>query len=212
MDKIDDELFLLRKKVESLLNDNNKNFLNSDINYNKTFENNISKNLNKNNLINNNTFLNNYTCLNDINSININETIENIENKRNYLELNGNTKQLNNFNVISQEIKNINTSANKKRIKLKVIRKIRKINKYKGVSRNKKKWQVYIMMNQKNTYLGSYKSKKMTAKVYDLKAIKKNDMNAKTNFKYHKRQIKKIFKMNIDIKNILEIVSKNNIK
>ena len=65
------------------------------------------------------------------------------------------------------------------------------------------------MINRKNTYLGSYISETNAAKVYDLMAIKKNGIKAKTNFKYNKKQIKTIFKMNINVNNIFEIVSKN---
>ena len=86
---------------------------------------------------------------------------------------------------------------------------IKKTSRYKGIARNKKKWQVYIMINRKNTYLGSYISEINAAKVYDLMAIKKNGIKAKTNFKYNKKQIKKIFKMNINVNNIFEIVSQN---
>ena len=61
------------------------------------------------------------------------------------------------------------------------------------------------MINKKNTYLGSYKSKKTAAKIYDLMCIKKYGINAKTNFKYNKRFMNKISKMNIDANNVFKI-------
>ena len=253
-EKIDFELFFLKKKAESVINGNNQIFLNYDINYfselykkfcefyfkvnelminekirkifildklhkfnsinnqkeillkykyldnfNKTLENNIFYNYYKKHIINN------YICLNDIKSKNFDEIKENIENEKT-LELKENLKEIKNLNITSKEVNKINISAKKKKIKFKVIK---KTSKYKGIVRNKKKWQVYIMINRKNTYLGSYISETNAAKVYDLMAIKKNGIKAKTNFKYNKKLIKNIFKMNISVNDIFEIVSKN---
>ena len=246
-EKIDDELFLLRKKAESLLNCDNQIFLNYDINYffelydkvcklyfknneftinernknnkkdilqnskfldnyNNIIENYVSNDNNKNNVINNNTFISNDNCLNVTDLKNVkNDIKENTENKRKSLELNEIIKEVNNFNEKPKEVKN-RKSVKRKRIKFKVNKKIRR---YKGISRNKKRWQVYLMINKKNTYLGSYKSKKMAAKVYDLMCIKKNGINAKTNFKYSKRFMNKIFKMNnINDNNIFQKIFK----
>lgn len=70
------------------------------------------------------------------------------------------------------------------------------------------------MMNKRNTYLGSYSSEKFAAKIYDFMSIKKNGINAKTNFAYSFKQIEKIYYIKFDINNIKklsELVSKNNI-
>ena len=86
---------------------------------------------------------------------------------------------------------------------------ITKYSRYKGVSKNKKKFQVYIRYKNKNTYLGSYSSEKTAAKIYDIMLIKKYGIKARTNFKYTRKEINKIFKLNIDINNIYEIMTKN---
>lgn len=105
-------------------------------------------------------------------------------------------------------INNRNSPFEKKKNKFKVIT---KTSRYRGVTLNKKKWQAYIRVNNINTYLGSYSSERIAAKVYDLMSIKKNGFKAKTNFKYTNRQIKKISKLVIDIDNLLDIVNEMNI-
>ena len=107
------------------------------------------------------------------------------------------------------EIKKRKKIRNKKNNKIKrnIFKVITKISRYRGVSKNRKKWQVYIRIHNKNTYLGTYKSEKLAAIVYDLMSIKKKGINAKTNFKYTKRQIQKIFKLELDINNLFEIAS-----
>ena len=79
------------------------------------------------------------------------------------------------------------------------------------MTKNKKNWQAYIRINNRNTYLGSYKSEKIAAKIYDFMSIKKNGFDAKTNFKYNNRQIKKIFELDSDINNLYKLASKKEI-
>ena len=109
------------------------------------------------------------------------------------------------MNINYKKIKDLNTFHNIKKYKLKVIK---RFSRYRGVCKNRKKWQVYIMINKKNTYLGSYRSEKMAAKIYDLFAIKKNGINAKTNFRYNNILINKITKLNINIYDLIKLVSK----
>jgi len=66
-----------------------------------------------------------------------------------------------------------------------ITRKNRSI-KYRGVSKNGNKWQVLIMINNKNCYLGNYSSEDLAARVYDFQAIKSWGAKAKTNFVYNK--------------------------
>ena len=63
------------------------------------------------------------------------------------------------------------------------------------------------MIDKRNTYLGSYRSQETAAKIYDYMAIKKKGFKAKTNFKYNNIQINKIYKLNINKKNIFNIVT-----
>lgn len=80
-----------------------------------------------------------------------------------------------------------------------VIRKKRS-SKYRGVSKNGSNWQVLIMINNKNNYVGSYPSEELAARVYDILSIKNRGIRARTNFLYNDIQIKKIFENNINIK------------
>ena len=155
----------------------------------------------KNNFINNNICNNNFNYFNNQYLINDNDTKEKIENNNYSLELKYNITNL----KINNKIKKEKTSTNKKKNKFKVTR---KISKYRGVTRNKKKWQVYIWKNKKNNYLGSYSSEKFAAKIYDVMAIKQKGFKAKTNFKYSIMQINAISQINIDINNIHDIASK----
>lgn len=89
------------------------------------------------------------------------------------------------------------------------IKKLKRINfvkrsktssKYRGVSRNGSNWQVLIMINNKKYYKGSYPSEELAARIYDIHAIKKRGIKARTNFPYNSNQIKNICEKNIDIK------------
>ena len=65
------------------------------------------------------------------------------------------------------------------------------------------------MQNKKNTYIGSYDSEEIAAKIYDIMVIKKKGIKAKTNFKYNIYEINKIIKADININSnyILDIIS-----
>ena len=66
-------------------------------------------------------------------------------------------------------------------------------------------------MRYKNnkSYIGTYYSEELAARIYDIVSIKKNYINAKTNFLYNSEQIERILKVNIDFKsqNISNVVS-----
>ena len=66
--------------------------------------------------------------------------------------------------------------------------------KYRGVSKNKNKWQMMIMINQKKVYIGAIQDEIDAAKYYDHIAIISQGLSAKTNFKYNVGQISQIVK------------------
>jgi hypothetical protein len=127
----------------------------------------------------------------------INNNFNLINNKGHSLCLDNNSNEYYNyFNVIHSINKNenINIGKNKKekssaKKSKNTHKKTLKINsrssKYRGVSKNGNKWQVHIMINKKNKYIGIYDSEEIAARKYDLESIKKNGQKAITNFKYN---------------------------
>jgi hypothetical protein len=85
----------------------------------------------------------------------------------------------------------------------------RRRSKYRGVSKNGNQWQVLIMINKSKSYVGTYTTEDLAARVYDILAIKNRGNKAKTNFIYSESQIRKICNTDIDIKskNLKEIIS-----
>ena len=184
--------------VFELYNNNNFNLYNNNMNF---------EDLNKNDFHKNILFKYNYNYFNNVHSINEFKTNENIcnENNKNSLELKNNDNDLNDYKQTKKLNKKRNRSIKNKKNKFKIIH---KIDRYRGVTKNKKKWQVYICINNKNTYLGTYESEITAAKIYDLMAIKKDGYKAKTNFKYNNEQIDQISKIDININNLFDIISK----
>lgn len=86
----------------------------------------------------------------------------------------------------------------------------RRSSKYRGVSRNGNNWQVFLMINRSKTYVGTFPSEEIAARVYDIMSIKYRGIKARTNFIYNNDQIKMIKEIEVDIKsrNIYEIISK----
>ena len=64
--------------------------------------------------------------------------------------------------------------------------------KYRGVSKNGKKWQVQLLGNLRKRYLGSISSEQAAAKLYDYYAILTHGLNAKTNFSYTKLEVQNL--------------------
>jgi len=66
-----------------------------------------------------------------------------------------------------------------------------------------------MMYKNNKPYIGTYYSEELAARIYDIVSIKKNYINAKTNFLYNSEQIERILKVNIDFKsqNISNVVS-----
>ena len=80
---------------------------------------------------------------------------------------------------------------------------------YRGVSRNGKQWQVLMMANRNKSYIGTFSSEELAARIYDIISIKNKGIKAKTNFQYNNRQIQNIIEKDIDFKNkdISKVVS-----
>jgi hypothetical protein len=102
---------------------------------------------------------------------------------------------------------NLNDCKNKN--KLIIMGKGKRGSQYRGVSRNGNQWQVLIMFKNSKSYVGLFPSEEIAARIYDVLAIKKRGIKAKTNFKYNSRQVSKIYSTNIDIKakNIDQIIN-----
>lgn len=60
---------------------------------------------------------------------------------------------------------------------------------YRGVSKNKAKWQVMIMGNFKKMYFGAIEDEREAALFYDKLAIVSHGIKARTNFNYTRRDI-----------------------
>jgi len=126
--------------------------------------------------------------------------------KKHLLDFNTNNeiKVFKNRKIIYINSNSLNNYSTKRYIKkLKIINFVRKYktsSKYRGVSRNGKNWQVLIMENNKKYFIGNYPSEELAARIYDICAIKKRGIKAKTNFPYNHVQIKNIYGNNINIK------------
>ena len=92
--------------------------------------------------------------------------------------------------------------------------KIRNLNNFTYIDENRSKngnqWQVLLMFKKSKSYVGSYNSEEIAAKIYDILAIKLRGVKARTNFKYSYEQIKKIGDTDFDknSKNLEEIIIK----
>jgi len=64
--------------------------------------------------------------------------------------------------------------------------------KYRGVSKNKKKWQILLSLSSLKQYIGGFLDEEDAAYQYDRKSIMIFGLKAKTNFSYTKNQILRI--------------------
>ena len=97
-------------------------------------------------------------------------------------------------------------TKNKKKLFLKK----KRSSKFRGVSRNGNHWQALIMNNRTYSYIGTYNSEELAARIYDLISIKRKGINAKTNFIYSNRQIRNILLKEINFKH--KDINEENIK
>jgi hypothetical protein len=63
---------------------------------------------------------------------------------------------------------------------------------FRGVSRNGKKWQVQLLGNLRKRYIGSIGNEQGAALIYDEYAIMTHGLRAKTNYSYTKKDIQNI--------------------
>lgn len=70
--------------------------------------------------------------------------------------------------------------------------KSRRGSKYRGVSRNGKKWQVQLLGSLRKRYIGSIGCEEQAARIYDRYAIINQGTRAKTNFNYTKEEVLRI--------------------
>lgn len=193
-------------------NDNNKNgnILNEYQSNYKNIENNFVK-LKRANLENSTNIQN---ALNAIKTKNMfvvhkydgNGIYSNIDNNNNEVKVFKNHKVV---YVNASLLNSYHLSKNLKKVKkIAFIEISKRSSKYRGVSKNGNQWQVLIMYHKSKSYIGSFSSEEIAARVYDILAIKKRGFNARTNFVYSVSQMEIINEMNIDIKakNINEII------
>lgn len=101
------------------------------------------------------------------------------------------------------------SSKNLKKVKnVAFIRKTERNSRYRGVSKNGNHWQVLFTNKTKKSYISSYTSEEVAARIYDILDIKKRGIKARTNFEYNISKINSIKEMKIDFKakNINEII------
>ena len=111
---------------------------------------------------------------------------------------------MNSYLLDSYYSKNLKTAK-----KVVFIGRTKRNSKYRGVSKNTSHWQVLFMYQKAKTYAGCFPSEEIAARVYDILAIKKRGIKARTNYLYSIEEMQKINEMNIDLKakNIDEIIA-----
>ena len=128
-------------------------------------------------------------------------------------ENNNEVKVLKNNKVVYVNTYLLNSYATSKNIKklnkIAFIGRNKRSSRYRGVSKNGNQWQVLMMINKNKSYIGSYPSEELAARVYDVLALKNRGIKARTNFIYNSKQIKTICELDIDIKSkdIEDIIS-----
>jgi hypothetical protein len=134
--------------------------------------------------------------------------------KRNVLntENNNEIKVLKNNKVVYINTYLLNSYSSSRNIKtlnnIAFVGRNKRSSQYRGVSKNGNLWQVLMMINNNQYYLGRYPSEELAARIYDILAIKNRGVKARTNFVYNNNQIKKICESEIDLKsaNISDII------
>ena len=191
-------------------------------NINEKIKENINENINENNnsidstnsqIQYNNTALKKNNFFNVIHPKNQNYKKKITKKYINQGENNNEIKVLKNNKVVyvnTYLLNSYSTSKNIKKLnKIAFIGRNKRSSKYRGVSKNGNQWQVLMMLNKNKSYIGSYPSEELAARIYDILAIKNRGIKARTNFIYNSKQLKRICEIDIDIKskNISEIIS-----
>ena len=203
-------------------NQNNDFLLNKNktiINDKKNLNENINENNNSTDMSNSTPIPNNDSIIKKKNYFNVthikNEKSKKKENKKiiSQSENNNEIKVLKNNKVVYVNtflLNSYSTSKNIKKLnKITFIGRNKRSSQYRGVSKNGNQWQVLMMINKNKSYIGSYPSEELAARIYDILALKNRGIKARTNFIYNSKQIKNICEKEIDIKaeNISEIIT-----
>lgn len=111
----------------------------------------------------------------------------------------------NNKIVYVSESSNKNlTKKNKQQKKFTFVNRGQRGSRYRGVSKNGNQWQVLIMINKSKSYVGSYATEDLAARIYDIVSLKNHGNKAKTNFNYSKQEIKQLITLDVKDKMIQE--------
>ena len=187
--------FKSNKKMQSKKNENylteydskhkSKKYFINEINQNYKYlynnlKNILSQHFTKKEKINQTKISNNYQ--------NINQILDSAFNSKIKINKNNKMVYMNSF-LFWRKIKKTNIFLRKKRS-----------SKYRGVSKNGNHWQTLMMNNRNKSYIGTYNSEEIAARIYDFNSIKKKGINAKTNFIYNNKQIQNILLKEIDFK------------
>ena len=121
----------------------------------------------------------------------------------------------NNKIVYVSETSNKNlTKKNKQQKKFTFVNRGQRGSRCRGVSKNGNQWQVLIMINKSKSYVGSYATEELAARIYDIVSLKNHGNKAKTNFNYSKQEIKTLITFDVKDKMIQEkidaLFSQNN--
>ena len=203
-------------------NQNNDFLLNKNktiINDKKNLNENINENNNSTDISNSTHIQSNASIIKKNNYFNIthikNEKSKKKKNKKiiSQSENNNEIKVLKNNKVVYVNTFLLNSHSTSKNIKklnkIVFIGRNKRSSQYRGVSKNGNQWQVLMMINKNKSYIGSYPSEELAARIYDILALKNRGIKARTNFIYNRKQIKNICEKEIDIKaeNISEIIT-----
>ena len=207
--------YLITNKIINYNNDET----NDRTSFNEIIFNNLLKKVNsKNNSPDNDNIRNkNFNITNVFETEKSNKNDNNINKMESFLlantEKNNEIKVLKNNKVVFMNSYLLNSPSTSKRVKkLKKITFIggsKRSSKFRGVSKNGNQWQVLLMYKKSKSYVGSYNSEEMAAKIYDFLSIKLRGVKARTNFKYTFEQIKKIGDSEFDqnSKNLEDIIT-----
>ena len=80
----------------------------------------------------------------------------------------------------------------KKQIKSSMEKELYRGSKYRRVSINGTKWQIFVVLNNKKYYVGQMETEKQAAQIYDKLIILHHGLSSKTNFSYTAKEIKEI--------------------
>lgn len=121
----------------------------------------------------------------------------------------------NKFVYVSETAAKIPYKKIKQKKKFTFINQGKRGSRFRGVSRNGNQWQVLIMINKSKSYVGSYSSESLAARIYDIVSLKNLGNKAKTNFNYTKNEITGLVCLDVKDKAILDklkkILNENNV-